>query len=89
MTLFPRLKPEAFISTMVLFFFILNWVKVPYYIVARLFNPGLMLRIAPLIPVVLLGVWVGRTFVAKVDGKTFQWVIIGALAIAGIVLLLG
>lgn len=83
-----RVSSEVFLGTMVLFFFILNWIKVPYYVAANLFDWALMLKMAIMLPAVPLGVWFGRWLVSKVNQQTFEKIIIAALALAGTIILI-
>jgi uncharacterized membrane protein YfcA len=83
------ITPRVFIATSALFFFILNWIKVPYYAYAGLFDFGRLWQIAWLLPVVPLGVWVGRLVGDKVDEITFERIIIVLLAITAVLLIAG
>src|SRR4030066_306826 len=58
--LMQGVAPRGFIATSAIFFLILNWIKVPYYWYAGLFNFGLLWQIAWLLPFVSLGVWEGK-----------------------------
>jgi uncharacterized membrane protein YfcA len=53
-----------------------------------LFNFQLLWQIAWLLPLVPLGVWMGRWGVSKVDEETFEWIITGLLVIAALLLIL-
>ena len=53
-----------------------------------LFNFQLLWQIAWLLPLVPLGVWMGRWGVTKVDEETFEWIITGLLVIAALLLIL-
>jgi len=86
--LMRRVSSDVFLGTMVLFFLILNWIKVPYYIAANLFDWALMLKIVVVLPTVPLGVWFGRWLISKVDQQTFEKIIIGALALAATIILI-
>lgn len=86
--LLQELTPRLFIATSALFFLILNWIKVPYYIYADLFNLRAMWQIAWLAPLVPLGVWAGRWAASRVDRETFETIIIVLLAVSGIMLVL-
>jgi uncharacterized membrane protein YfcA len=85
--LLQDLMPRVFIATSAIFFFLLNWIKVPYYWYAGLFNFDKMLQIVWLMPLVPLGVWIGRWGASKVDKQTFDWIITGLLAVAGLLLI--
>lgn len=84
--LMEKVTPSVFIATSALFFFILNWIKVPYYIYARQFDAQLMWQIAWLMPLVPLGVWVGKWAANKLDRDTFEKVIVALLGLIGVML---
>lgn len=79
--------PRVFIATSAIFFFMLNWIKVPYYWYADLLDFQLLLGIAWILPLVPLGVWVGRWSASKVDKETFDWIITGLLVVAALLLI--
>jgi uncharacterized membrane protein YfcA len=85
--LLQRLEPAVFIATSALFFAVLNWIKVPYYYFARLFDFPLQLRLIWLMPLAPLGVWVGRQIVKRVDNALFERIIIVLLVISVILLI--
>ena len=85
--LLQDVTPRVFIATSAIFFFLLNWIKVPYYWYAGLFNFELLAQIVWLLPLVPLGVWVGRWGAGKVDKQTFEWIITGLLVVAALLLI--
>ena len=86
--LMQDLTPRIFVATSALFFFILNWIKVPFYVYAQLFDPQRILNIAWIvIPIVPIGVWVGKRVAIRVDKKTFERLILVLLLISGISLI--
>jgi uncharacterized membrane protein YfcA len=87
--LMQDVTPRLFIATSALFFLILNWIKVPYYFYAGLFDFDRLWAIAWLMPLVPLGVWVGRWAGDRVDKDTFNWVITALLAISAVLLIVG
>src|SRR3972149_7395755 len=87
--LMQDVTPRIFIATSALFFLILNWIKVPYYWYAGLFDFQRLLQIAWLLPLVPLGVWVGRWAAGKVNKETFEWIIVVLLAITSLLLIFG
>jgi hypothetical protein len=87
--LMQEVSPRIFIATSAVFFLILNWIKVPYYFYAGLFDFQLLLRIAWLLPLVPAGVWVGRWAAGKVNKETFERVIIGLLVLTAGLLIAG
>jgi uncharacterized protein len=87
--LMQDVTPRIFIATSALFFLILNWIKVPYYLYARLFDLPRLWQIAWLMPLVPLGVWVGRLAGDRVDKQTFERVIVFLLVITAVMLISG
>jgi uncharacterized membrane protein YfcA len=84
--LLQRLEPTVFIATSALFFAVLNWIKVPYYYFAGLFDFPLQIRLIWLMPLAPLGVWMGRQMVKRVDKVLFDRIIITLLVISVILL---
>lgn len=82
-----QVAPQVFIGTSVLFFFILNWIKVPYYLYADLFDFARILKIFWVLPVVLAGAFYGRWLSDRFKKETFEKVIIGFLIVAAIMLI--
>ena len=87
--LLQNLSPRVFISTSVLFFFLLNWIKVPYYWYAGLFDFQHLSEIAWFLPLVPIGVWVGRWGASKVEKKTFDRIVTFLLLVAAVMLIFG
>jgi uncharacterized membrane protein YfcA len=85
--LLEDVTPRVFIATSALFFLILNWIKVPYYIYAHQFNLQRLWQIAFLMPLVPVGVWVGKWAAARVNKATFDKIIVGLLALTAVILL--
>jgi hypothetical protein len=82
------LKPEIFAATAAFFFFVLNWVKVPSYWAAGLFDWELVRSMLWVLPLVPLGVWVGKWSVKRIGRVYFEKVILLLLSISGGLLLL-
>jgi uncharacterized membrane protein YfcA len=85
--LMQDVTPRIFIATSALFFLILNWIKVPYYIYAQLFDLQRLWEILWLMPMVPLGVWAGRWFGDRFNKQTFEWVIVSLLVITALMLI--
>jgi uncharacterized protein len=81
------ITPRIFIATSALFFLILNWVKVPYYYYAGLFNWEQIRLIIWILPMVPLGVWSGKWIALRLPKQTFDNVIIVLLLVAGLLLI--
>lgn len=82
------LKPERFAATAAFFFFVLNWIKVPSYWFAGLFDWGLIRSALWVCPLVPMGVWSGKWLVRRVGRVAFERVILLLLAVSGVLLLL-
>jgi hypothetical protein len=87
--LMQEVTPRAFIATSAVFFLILNWIKVPYYFYADLFDFQLLWRVAWLLPLVPVGVWIGKWGAGKVNKETFEKIIIGLLVVTAGMLIAG
>ena len=86
--LMQNLQPRVFIGTTALFFMIQNYIKIPFYYTAGLFDLARIVQVAWLLPLVPVGVWLGRLFVVRVSPKTFELVILVFLVISALLLLL-
>jgi hypothetical protein len=86
--LLQSLPPVTFIATSALFFAILNWIKVPYYFYAGLFDFKLQLQLIWLTPLLPLGVWMGKRLLYRMNKGVFEAVIIVLLLSSGLLLLL-
>jgi uncharacterized protein len=86
--LLQNLSPATFIATSVLFFAVLNWIKVPYYYAAGLFDFRLLTQIIWLIPLLPLGVWTGRRLLKRMKKDVFEKVILVLLLVSGFLLLI-
>ncbi len=85
--LLQNVTPRVFIATNALFFGILNWVKVPYYVYADLFDFDLLWQMAWMLPLVVIGVWVGRWAAYKVNSRTYEKIILVLLIISALMLI--
>jgi uncharacterized membrane protein YfcA len=81
--------PRVFIATAVLFYAILNWIKVPYYYFTGLFDFQRIWQIAWVFPIVPAGVWIGRWLAIRVPKNIFDNIILVLLVIAALLLLFG
>jgi uncharacterized membrane protein YfcA len=82
-----EVTPSVFIATSVLFFAILNWIKVPYYLYIHLFDFQQLWRIAWIAPIVPLGVWIGRWMVTKISKEVFDGIIVALLMLTALLLI--
>lgn len=86
--LLQSLEPVPFIGTSTLFFAVLNMLKIPVFWQQGLLDPQTVLQFAWAIPLLPLGVWLGRRIVDWFDQKTFERLIL-VLLVASAFLLFG
>jgi uncharacterized membrane protein YfcA len=84
-----NVTPTVFLGTSVLFFAILNWIKVPYYHYIHLFDFQELKQVAWVFLIVPFGVWFGRWLVTKVSKTIFDNIILVLLLITAILLIFG
>lgn len=82
------LQPRVFIGTTALFFLILNYIKLPFYFAADLFDWQQLVSIVWALPLAPIGVWIGRAFVLRVNKEQYDRVILVFLAISAVLVLL-
>jgi len=82
--LLQDITPRIFVATAALFFFILNWIKVPYYFYAQLFDFQQLWSVAWLLPLVPLGALFGRWISGKFEKKSFERLIMVLLSITAL-----
>ncbi len=70
--LLQQVPPLTFIGTTTLFFAIINALKLPGVIIADQLNFDLLLSILWVIPLIPVGVWVGRSVVRRFNPKAFE-----------------
>jgi len=86
--LLQKVPPIEFNASSVLFFAVLNWIKVPYYAYAQLFDFHKLVQILWLMPVIPLGVALGRWLTDKIDRIWFERLIVVLLLVSALLLLL-
>lgn len=82
------LPPRTFIGTTALFFLILNYIKVPFYLYAGLFDWALLRSALWLLPLAPVGVWIGRAFVLRANKELYDRVILFFLVLSALLVLL-
>jgi len=82
-----EVTPSVFNGTSVLFFAILNWIKVPYYLYIHLFDFQRLWQIAWVAPVVPLGVWVGHWMGTRISKEVFDGIMIALLILTALLLI--
>jgi len=86
--LLQNIPPTPFIATTAIFFAITNIARVPYLAGAGVFERNQVLLDLLFVPVVFLGVWLGRRLVQWIDPFAFERLMIFILILAGVVLII-
>jgi uncharacterized membrane protein YfcA len=86
--LIAHLTPMEFIGTSAPYYLLLNAMKIPGFLLAGVMRPAVLLQIAWAIPLVPLGVWIGRILIQRWQPQTFERVILILLAVTALFLLL-
>ena len=84
--LMQDLTPSVFVGTTAITFLVMNWIKLPFYYSAHLFDPHLLLRLAWLAPLIPLGSWAGKRFLAHMNQARFNTLLTVLLFISGLLL---
>ncbi|MBW2581486.1 MAG: sulfite exporter TauE/SafE family protein [Deltaproteobacteria bacterium] len=85
--LLQNLQPRVFAATLAFFFFILNYIKVPFYYFGDVFNFDLLRQFLWLLPAVPLGIWTGKWLVVRVSKEQFERIILFLLIITAFLLI--
>lgn len=82
-----RLPKEQFIGTGAWFFLSVNVIKVPFNIHLGIIHWDTLLLNAMVVPVILIGTWIGIRIVPKLSQTQFQWIILALSAIGALQLI--
>ncbi len=86
--LLQKLRPLAFLGTQTLFFAVVNLVKLPGFLTANVIDLPLLGSILWVLPIIPLGVWIGKRILTRLNPKVFERVMLALLVYAGLALLL-
>ena len=67
-----RLPKLEFLGTGAVFFFLINWIKVPFMVDLGLINAASLTLNLQLAPAVLVGAWLGRIVAARINQNAFE-----------------
>lgn len=84
--LLQRIEAVAFIGTATLFFALLNLMKVPIFLQQGLIDINQLVSVLWALPIIPLGVWIGRQSLNYIDQNTFERIMM--ILLAGSVILL-
>ncbi|MES2307755.1 MAG: sulfite exporter TauE/SafE family protein [Verrucomicrobiota bacterium] len=83
-----KLRKEEFMGTGAWFYLIMNCVKVPFGISLGIIHSQTLLLNLALIPMIIVGTWVGRRVNRQLSEQWFEWSAIGFAAVAALRLIL-
>lgn len=84
--LMQSLSPPVFVATSAIFIAGLNGMKLPFYIAAGMMDFRQYLYLALFLPMIPIGVWVGKQFVNRINKDLFEKIITIWLFISGLLL---
>lgn len=87
--LLQKLDPLPFVGTMTLFFAIVNALKLPGLILAGIIDFNRLLGVIWVLPVLPLGVWIGRFVIKRINQRAFERFMLIVLVIVALFLLFG
>jgi uncharacterized protein len=77
--LLQKVSPQLFVATTTLFFASVNAIKLPFTIATSLLKFDILLSILWVIPLIPIGVWLGRKFVYRVNQIVFERIMMALL----------
>jgi len=78
-----RLPRDVFIGTMIIFFTVVNWIKVPPFIALGLFTRETLLTSLVLFPLAIAATWAGVLLVRRVPPDRFMRIIYSLMIVIG------
>ena len=87
--LLQKLQPVTFVGTVTLFFTVVNILKLPGFLAAEIIDIQQLVRIAWVVPIIPLGVWVGRRLIDRFPRVLFERFMMVLLFISAILLFVG
>ena len=87
--LLRRIAPVPFVATTVVFFLAINLFKLPIFVAADVVDGPRLLRSLWTLPLIPVGVWLGKELLRHIDQKKFEWLMLALLVWAGVSLLVG
>lgn len=87
--LLQKVPPLTFVGTLTLLFAAINALKLPGFLTANVIDLPRLLSVLWALPVIPLGVWLGKQIILRLNQRTFEWLMLILLVYAGISLLAG
>jgi len=82
-----RLPRDIFVGTSVIFFALVNWIKVPPFIALGLFTRETLLTSAVMTPLAIAATWAGVLLVRRVSAARFYKIVYALLVLVGLQLI--
>jgi uncharacterized membrane protein YfcA len=82
-----RLAPQIYVGVLVWFFFIINWVKMPIVMSMGLVTIDTLWVSLMLLPIMPLGILVGKTIATRIPKEPFYIIVHGLLVVLGVYLI--
>lgn len=86
--LLQPINPMVFVGTTTLFFAVVNALKLPGLIITGIFDINNLWQNLWVLPIILIGVFVGRWLIRRINRIAFDRLMLGVLTLAALVLLL-
>ena len=87
--LLQKMPPLAFVGTQTLFFATINTLKLPGFLSAQVIDLPRLLSVLWALPIIPLGVWLGKQIITRLNQRTFERLMLVLLVYAGLTLLAG
>lgn len=87
--LLRRTPPTSFIATTMIFFLVINLLKLPIFIATRVVDGPSLIQALWALPLIPVGVWLGKELLRRIDQRQFEWLMLGLLLWTSGSLLLG
>lgn len=84
-----RLPKIVFLGTSAWYYFLLNWVKVPFSLYAGTISTASLLQSLVFFPAAIGGALIGRAIARKIDQRAFEAIALAFTALSGVWFLIG
>ncbi len=85
--LLQNTSPRTFVATTALFFALLNLIKVPGFLIARVIDLPLLLSYWWVFLFIPAGIFLGRALILRLNQQVFEWLVIGLVVATSVLLL--
>ena len=83
-----RFPKNEFIGTSAWFFMVMNWFKVPFHVFAwKTINVNTFLLDLAMLPLIVLGAYLGILIVKNLQERAYRWFIIGMTLVAAVMMI--